>query len=43
MVIRDSIPAISGASAPARVVRDGQLLGVVSRDDLLTVIAGQEA
>ena len=43
MVIRDSIPAISGAASPARVVKDGQLLGVVSRDDLLTVIAGQDA
>ena len=41
LIIRDSIPIVSGAAAPARVVEDGRLLGVVSRDDLLTVIAGQ--
>jgi glycine betaine/proline transport system ATP-binding protein len=40
MVIRDSIRTISGSSAPARVVEDGHLLGVVGRDDLLAVIAG---
>ena len=41
MVIRDSIPIISGAASPARVVPDGRLLGVVGRDDLLAVIGGQ--
>ena len=41
MVIRDSIPIISGAASPARVVKDGRLLGVVGRDDLLAVIGGQ--
>ena len=40
MIIRDSIPIVSGAAAPVRVVDNGTLLGVVSRDDLLHVIAG---
>ncbi len=40
MVIRDSIRVISQASAPARVVEAGQVLGYVGRDDLLAVIAG---
>ena len=43
MVIRDSVPVLSGSSAPARVVDDGTLLGVVDRDDLLRVIAGQSS
>jgi glycine betaine/proline transport system ATP-binding protein len=41
LVIRDSIPIVSGAAAPARVVQDGKLLGVIGRDDLLAVIGGQ--
>ena len=43
MIIRDSIGPITSASGPARIVQDGQLLGVVDRDDLLTVIAGGQS
>jgi glycine betaine/proline transport system ATP-binding protein len=43
MVIRDSVEIISGAAAPVRVVEDGALLGVVDRDDLLAVVAGQSS
>jgi len=42
MVIRDSIGPITSASGAARVVHDGQLLGVVDRDDLLVLIAGNQ-
>lgn len=41
LIIRDSIHAISQASAPARIVSEGQLLGLVDRDDLLVLIAGK--
>jgi glycine betaine/proline transport system ATP-binding protein len=40
LVIRESIAPITSSSAPARIVKDGQLLGLVDRDDLLAVIAG---
>jgi glycine betaine/proline transport system ATP-binding protein len=40
LVIRESISPITSSSAPARIVENGQLLGVVDRDDLLAVIAG---
>ena len=40
LVIRESIAPITSSSAPAKIVKDGQLLGLVDRDDLLAVIAG---
>jgi glycine betaine/proline transport system ATP-binding protein len=40
LVIRESIAPITSSSAPAKIVKDGQLLGLVGRDDLLAVIAG---
>ena len=40
LVSRESIAPITSSSAPARIVKDGQLLGLVDRDDLLAVIAG---
>lgn len=40
VVIRDAIRTVSESTAPVKIVADGQLLGVVGRDDLLNVIAG---
>jgi glycine betaine/proline transport system ATP-binding protein len=41
-VVRDAVQAVMGSDRPVRVVADGDLLGVVDRDDVLAVIAGQE-
>jgi glycine betaine/proline transport system ATP-binding protein len=42
-VVRDAVRAVMGSDRPVRVVADGDLLGVVDRDDVLAVIAGQRA
>lgn len=40
-VIKDATPVIVAAGRPVRVVRDGRVIGVVSSDDVLRLIAGE--
>ncbi|MFI6602484.1 glycine betaine/L-proline ABC transporter ATP-binding protein [Nonomuraea sp. NPDC050536] len=40
VVIRDAVHAVLSADRPVRVVRDGELLGVVTSAEILEVIAG---
>ena len=40
MVVRDAARAVLDASGPVRVIEDGQVIGIVSSEDVLAVIAG---
>jgi glycine betaine/proline transport system ATP-binding protein len=40
-VIKDATPVIVAAGRPVRVVRNGALIGIVSSDDVLRLIAGE--
>jgi glycine betaine/proline transport system ATP-binding protein len=42
VTIRDAVRPVLAASAPTRVVRDGELLGVVTGHEILAEIAGKE-
>ncbi len=42
VVVRDAAHVVLSATAPVRVVRDGQLLGVVDDDALLRVIVAED-
>jgi glycine betaine/proline transport system ATP-binding protein len=41
VVVRDATRAVLAAEKPARVVKDGQLLGIVGDEEILAVVAGQ--
>jgi glycine betaine/proline transport system ATP-binding protein len=43
MIVRDAARAVLSAAAPVRVVRDGELLGVVDDDAILRVIVAEDA
>ncbi|MBW6434468.1 betaine/proline/choline family ABC transporter ATP-binding protein [Actinoplanes hulinensis] len=43
VIVRDAVRTVLGASAPVRVVQDGKLLGVVTGNQILTVVTGAEA
>src|SRR6187551_2333734 len=43
VVVRDATRAVLAAAAPVKVVRDGELLGIVGDEEILAVVAGQEA
>ena len=40
-VIRDAVRTVLAASAPVKVVTNGQLLGVIDSEDVLKVVAGE--
>jgi glycine betaine/proline transport system ATP-binding protein len=41
VVVRDATRAVLSAEKPVKVVRDGELLGIVSAEEILTVVAGE--
>jgi glycine betaine/proline transport system ATP-binding protein len=41
-VVRDAARRVIDSNDPVRVVKDGQLLGVVDQDDILRVIVAEE-
>jgi glycine betaine/proline transport system ATP-binding protein len=41
VVVRDATRAVLSAEKPVRVVRDGTLLGIVSAEEILAVVAGE--
>jgi glycine betaine/proline transport system ATP-binding protein len=43
VIVRDAVRAVLSSSAPVKVVRDGELLGVVDDDAILRVIVAEEA
>jgi glycine betaine/proline transport system ATP-binding protein len=43
LVIRDAIPAVLASPGPIRVVDRGQSIGVVTRDDILRIVAAPPA
>jgi glycine betaine/proline transport system ATP-binding protein len=43
VVVRDATRAVLAAEKPVRVVRDGELLGIVGDEEILAVVAGTEA
>ncbi|WNV84446.1 glycine betaine/L-proline ABC transporter ATP-binding protein [Umezawaea sp. Da 62-37] len=43
VVVRDATRAVLAAAAPVKVVKDGELLGIVGDEEILAVVAGQEA
>jgi glycine betaine/proline transport system ATP-binding protein len=40
VVVREAVRAVLAADRPVRVVRDGELLGVVGHEEILTAVAG---
>lgn len=42
VVVREATRAVLRADRPVKVVRDGQLLGIVGHDEILTIIAGAD-
>ncbi len=40
-IIRDATPSILAAGRPVKVIQDGQLIGVVTTDDVLRLISGE--
>jgi glycine betaine/proline transport system ATP-binding protein len=42
VIVRDAVRAVLSSSAPVKVVRDGELLGVVDDDAILRVIVAEE-
>jgi glycine betaine/proline transport system ATP-binding protein len=43
LVIKDAIPVVLGSSGPVRVVDGDRVLGAVGRDEILSLIAKQDA
>jgi glycine betaine/proline transport system ATP-binding protein len=43
VVVRDATRAVLAAEKPVKVVKDGQLLGIVGDEEILAVVAGTEA
>jgi glycine betaine/proline transport system ATP-binding protein len=41
VVVRDATRAVLSADRPVKVVRDGELLGIVSAEEILAVVAGE--
>jgi glycine betaine/proline transport system ATP-binding protein len=41
VVVREATRAVLAAEKPVRVVKDGELLGIVGDDEILAVVAGQ--
>jgi glycine betaine/proline transport system ATP-binding protein len=42
VVVREAIRAVLSTDRPVKVVRDGQLLGIVDDAEILAVVAGPE-
>ena len=42
VVIREATRAVLRSDRPVRVVRDGELLGIVGHDEILSIIAGAD-
>ncbi|WP_235022787.1 quaternary amine ABC transporter ATP-binding protein [Amycolatopsis alkalitolerans] len=42
VLVRDATRAVLAAEKPVRVVRDGELIGIVGDEEILSVIAGEE-
>src|SRR5689334_15073496 len=40
VIVRDAIRAVLAADRPVKVVQDGELLGIVADEEILTVVAG---
>jgi glycine betaine/proline transport system ATP-binding protein len=43
VIVRDATRAVLAAEKPVKVVKDGQLLGIVGDEEILAVVAGTEA
>jgi len=43
VIVRDAVRAVLSCDRPVKVVRDGELLGVVGNEEILAVVAGVEA
>ncbi|TDV57388.1 quaternary amine ABC transporter ATP-binding protein [Actinophytocola oryzae] len=41
VVVREAVRAVLAADRPVKVVRDGELLGVVSHEEILSAVAGE--
>ena len=41
VIVRDAMRQVIGGSAPVKVVEDGQLLGVVDKDNILSIIVAE--
>jgi glycine betaine/proline transport system ATP-binding protein len=43
VIVREATRAVLAAEKPVKVVRDGELLGIVGDEEILAVVAGSEA